>query len=53
MSNEKRDIQRKLECFNMPGRSAMPAKRTCILGFAGLASTDGEMREEALGDKLQ
>ncbi|WP_200832572.1 hypothetical protein [Candidatus Halocynthiibacter alkanivorans] len=42
-----------LECFNMPGRSAMRAKHAGILGLAGLASTDGERREEARRDKLQ
>jgi hypothetical protein len=53
MSNEKRDIHCKLECFNTPGKSAMRTKRAGILGLAGLASTDGERREEARRDKLQ
>ncbi len=53
MSNEMRDIQRKLRMLQHAGKIGIPAKRAGILGVAGQASTDSERREEARRDKLQ
>ena len=53
MSNEKRDIRRKLRMFQHAEKIGNARKACWYFGVAGQASTDGEMREEARRDKLQ
>lgn len=48
MTNEERDIQRKLECFCMQRRSAMPVKHAGISGLGDPASIDGGMRIKSM-----
>lgn len=47
MTTEERDIQRNLECFNMPRRSTTPARLVGILELADLVFRDGETHIES------